>query len=122
MKIQASAEDYLEAIYVLSRQGRVRSVDIAKHMGFAKPSVSVALRQFRENGYVEETSDRSIVLTEKGAAIAQHVHERHTLLTDALVALGVSHETAVADACKIEHVISTETFEKIRDYFAQVHS
>ena len=118
MKIQASAEDYLEAILVLSKQiGKVRSVDLAKHMGFSKPTISIAVKQFRDNGYITIDSERNLHLTEKGAEIAQDIHEMHTLLSNVLIALGVSEETALADACKIEHTISSETFECIKNAY-----
>ena len=121
MKIQASAEDYLEAILVLSKQnGKVRSVDIAKHMGFSKPTISIIMKQFRDNGYIIIDAERNIHLTEKGADIATQVHERHTVLTGVLIAIGVSEETAKADACKIEHNISAETFECIKQFYEKV--
>jgi len=121
LKIQASAEDYLEAILVLSKQnGKVRSVDIAKHMGFSKPTISIIMKQFRDNGYIIIDAERNIHLTEKGADIATQVHERHTVLTGVLIAIGVSEETAKADACKIEHNISAETFECIKQFYEKV--
>lgn len=115
MKIQESAENYLETILVLNkRNGRVRSIDIAAELDFSKPSVSVAMKNLRENGYIETDKDGYISLLPAGEAIALRVYERHTLLTDYLVALGVSAETAAEDACRIEHVISTESFEAIK--------
>jgi len=118
MKIQASAEDYLEAILVLQKQnGKVRAVDIANHMQFAKPTVSIIMKQFRDNGYVSVDDDRCIHLTEKGAEIANRIHERHTLLSTVLMAIGVDEATAYADACKIEHNISETTFECIKAFY-----
>jgi len=118
MKIQASAEDYLESILVLSKQnGKVRSIDIAKHMGFSKPTISIIMKQFRDNGYITVDNDRNIYLTEKGAEIAQGVHERHMVLSKVLIAIGVNEETALADACKIEHNISEETFSCIKAFY-----
>jgi len=118
MKIQASAEDYLEAILVLTRQnGKVRSVDIANHMGFSKPTISIIMKQFRDNGYIVLDDDRNIHLTEKGAEIAHGIHERHTVLSRVLIAIGVDEETAFADACKIEHNISDKTFKCIKSFY-----
>ena len=120
MKIQASAEDYLEAILVLGRKnGKVRSVDIANHMNFAKPTISIIMKQFRDNGYVTFDSDRNIHLTEKGAEIAIRIHERHTILSKILMAIGVDENIAYADACKIEHNISETTFECIKNFYEQ---
>ena len=117
MKIQESAENYLETILMLEQsKGRVRSIDIAVELGFSKPSVSVAMKQLRENGYVEMTAGNFLLLTDKGREIAQRMYERHTLLTDWLVFLGVDRQTAAADACRIEHVVSQESFEKIREH------
>jgi len=117
MKIQASAEDYLEAILVLTKQnGKVRSVDIANHLQFSKPTISIIMKQFRDNGYVTFDEERCIHLTEKGEEIATRIHERHNLLAEVLMAIGVDRDTAYADACKIEHVISDKTFECIRAY------
>ena len=117
MKIQESAENYLETILMLEQsKGRVRSIDIAVELGFSKPSVSVAMKQLRENGYVEMTDGNLLLLTDKGREIAQRMYERHTLLTDWLVFLGVDRKTAAADACRIEHVVSQESFEKIREH------
>ena len=117
MKIQESAENYLETILMLEQsKGRVRSIDIAVELGFSKPSVSVAMKQLRENGYVEMTAGNFLLLTDQGRELAQRMYERHTLLTDWLVFLGVDRKTAAADACRIEHVVSQESFEKIREH------
>lgn len=118
MKIKESAENYLETIYILKRRkGNVRSIDIAHELNFSKPSVSVAMKNFREEGYINVDNSGDITLTEKGEQIAIKIYERHDLIAKALIAIGVSEETAYADSCKIEHDISYETFEKIKEYF-----
>lgn len=115
MKIHESAENYLETILMLKKdKGSVRSIDIAHELGFSKPSVSVAMKNLRENGYITMESGGEISLTDAGLEIANKMYERHTLLTGWLTALGVSPETAAEDACKIEHVISVESFEAIK--------
>ena len=114
MKIRESAENYLETIFILERRmGRVRSIDVAQELGFSKPSVSVAMKHLRENGYVVMEGN-DLILTDAGREIAARMYERHTLLSDWLVYLGVGRKTAVEDACRIEHVVSQESFEKIR--------
>ena len=115
MNIHESAEDYLEAILILrERQGTVRSIDVVHQLELTKPSVSVAMKRFRENGYIEVDPDGFITLLPPGEEIAQRIYNRHKLLTKFLVALGVSAEIAAADACKMEHDLSDETFEKIK--------
>lgn len=122
MKIQASAENYLETILVLSKKlGEVRSIDIVNDMGFSKPSVSVAMKNLRENGLISIDSNGFITLTSTGLEIAEHIYERHTLLTKILLTLGVSEETAKEDACKLEHDISVETFDKLKAYVSKHH-
>ena len=117
MKIRASAEDYLESILVLKKEkGIVRSIDVVHHMGYSKPSVSRAMGLLRENGYITVHKDGWIELTDTGLEIAEKIYERHNMLTKWLVALGVSHEVAAEDACRIEHDISHETFEKIKEH------
>lgn len=117
MQLLESGEMYLETILVLSqKQMRVRSVDIAEYMGFSKPSVSRAVNKLREDGYISVNQEGFVALTDSGKAVAQKIYERHTLLTDFLVKLGVSPEVAAADACKIEHDISDETFRAIKKY------
>ena len=117
MKIQESAENYLETILILQKKnGNVRSIDIANELDFSKPSVSVAMKNLRENGFVETDANGLISLTEKGRAIAETMYERHTLLSDYLIRLGVNPKTAVEDACRIEHVISAESFEAIKKH------
>lgn len=115
MKILESAENYLEAVLQLTeRNGSVRSIDIANELGFSKPSVSVAMKNLREHGYLRVDHEGFITLTEKGYEIANAMNERHVLLRQWLISLGVNAETAANDACRIEHVISEETFEAIR--------
>lgn len=115
MKIQESAENYLEAILMLEHQkGTVRSIDIAQHLEFSKPSVSRAMSLLRENGYVVMDPNGLLQLTASGREIAERVYERHETLTAWLVGLGVDPQVAAADACRIEHVISEETFSKIK--------
>ena len=115
MNIHESAEDYLEAILILrERQGAVRSIDVVRQLELTKPSVSVAMKRFRENGYIEMDADGFITLLPPGEEIAQRIYGRHKLLTRFLMALGVSGEAAAADACKMEHDLSDETFEKIK--------
>ena len=115
MKILESAENYLESILILrNEKGRVRSIDIVNHLGFSKPSVSYAMKQFRENGLVIMDDNSYLHLTDAGRAIAERTYERHELLTRYFVALGVSEHTAAEDACRIEHVISQESFDCIR--------
>ncbi|MBQ4523978.1 MAG: metal-dependent transcriptional regulator [Lachnospiraceae bacterium] len=117
MEIHESAEDYLETILILKhRLGEVRSIDIVNEMHFSKPSVSVAMKKLRENGYIKMNKDGYIHLTDLGHKVASNVYERHTLLTKFFTMLGVSEEVASADACKIEHDLSEETFIKIKEH------
>ncbi|HIS45165.1 MAG TPA: metal-dependent transcriptional regulator [Candidatus Scatomorpha merdigallinarum] len=115
MKIQESAENYLETILVLhKRKGVVRSIDIANEMNFSKPSVSVAMKNLRLGGYIKVDDDGSIMLLDKGREIAEKIYERHTLLSEWLTTMGVDPEIAAEDACRIEHVISNETFDALK--------
>lgn len=115
MKIQESAENYLETILILhQRSGAVRSIDIANELEFSKPSVSVAMKNLRENGYIEMDSGGYITLLDQGREIAEKIYERHRLLSDWLTALGVEPSIASEDACRIEHVISAESFDAIK--------
>ena len=115
MKIHESAENYLETILILKKRlGQVRSIDIASELSFSKPSVSVAMKNLRLNGYIDVSKDGYITLLEKGQEIAERIYERHTLFSDWLITLGVSPEVAAEDACRIEHVISDETFEAFK--------
>ena len=120
MKIYESAENYLETIYVLhKKQGVVRSIDIATELSVSKPSVSVAMKNLRNNGYIEMDADGHITLLEQGYQIAAKMYERHTLMTQWLVRLGVDPTIAAEDACKIEHVISESTFEALKQHMFQ---
>lgn len=117
MKIQESAENYLETILILSqRQPAVRSIDIANEMGFSKPSVSIAMKHLRENGYVVVDEDGHLKLTPSGLAIAAKIYERHTVISDMLTRLGVDPKIAAEDACRIEHVISSESFDALKKH------
>lgn len=117
MIIKESAENYLEAILMLkNKNGYVRSIDIAHELNFSKASVSVAMKNLREEGYVTTDSDGGLELTEKGMEIAKSVYDRHDLIAGALIALGVNEKTAYEDSCKIEHCLSQESFEKIKAY------
>ena len=116
MKIKESAENYLETIYMLQiKNGQVRSIDIATELGYSKPSISYAMKRFREDGYIIMDKNSMISLTEKGQEIAERMYERHRLLSKYLISIGVSDEVAMQDACRIEHVISAEAFEKIKE-------
>ena len=116
MALHESAEMYLETIYVLTRQrAGVRSIDVAEHMGYSKPSISRAIGLLKKDGYLQVESNGSLTLTEQGVAVAEKIFERHTVLSRFLMELGVSRETAAEDACKIEHVISDETMEAIKN-------
>ena len=115
MKIHKSAEDYLEKILMLSEEkGYVRSVDIASGLSVSKPSVSVAMKHLREDGYITMDKDNYIALTDSGMEIARRIYDRHKALTEILVRIGVSAETAQEDACKVEHDISAQTFDAIK--------
>lgn len=118
MQIRKSAEDYLEAILVLSKQGgRVRSIDIATMLSVSKPSVSHAMKLLREDGYIAMDRYGTVTLLEKGEEIASHIYERHTVLSKMLEYLGVNAEVAREDACKLEHDLSDESFAKIKEHF-----
>jgi len=117
MKIQESAENYLETIYILRKKmGSVRSIDVVNHLGFSKPSVSNAMKQFRENGYVTVDEGGFITLTDLGLEVAEKIYKRHEVLSKVLISLGVSEAVAKEDACKIEHYLSDETFEAIEKH------
>ncbi len=117
MKIQESAENYLETIYMLkNRLGSVRSIDIVNELNFSKPSISVAMKHFRENGLIEMDAQGLITLTDEGLAIAKRTYERHQLLTQFFISIGVSEEVASEDACRTEHILSSETIDCIRNH------
>ena len=117
MHIQESGEMYLETIFVLLKEKNlVRSVDVAEHMGYSKPSISRAMGLLKKGNFIEIAPDGAITLTDAGVQVAEKIYERHTLLTRLLVNLGVSPETAAEDACKLEHAISDESFEAIKKH------
>ena len=117
MELHESAEDYLETILVLyERNGQVRSIDIVNEMNFSKPSISIAMKHLRENGYVTMNEDNYISLTEKGSEIANRIYNRHRTLTELLVKLGVPQGIAEKDACKIEHDLSPESYQALKDH------
>ena len=121
MKIQESAENYLETILILSqRQPYVRSIDIATELEFSKPSVSVAMKNLRQNDLIIMNEDGHITLTPSGLPIAAKMYERHTLISRMLMKLGVNEKTAVEDACRIEHVISEESFDALKRHVAEM--
>ena len=120
MHLMESGEMYLETILqLLQKQGNVRSIDISEYMGYSKPSISRAMGLLRNGGYINVDGDGLITLTDTGMEIAQKIYERHTVLTQLLIRLGVSPETAAADACKIEHNLSDETFEALKKHAKQ---
>lgn len=117
MVIHESAEDYLETILVLQEQcGQVRSIDIVNKLGYSKPSVSIAMKKLRESGYISMAPDGLITLNESGLEVARRVYGRHTTITKLFCLLGVSPEQAAEDACKVEHDLSRETFDRIREF------
>lgn len=118
MSLKESGQMYLESIYVLSRKNtHVRAIDVCEYLGYSKPSVSRALGILKNDGYVSVSENGKIVLTESGMNVAESMYKRHTLLTQLLVRLGVDEKTAAEDACRIEHVISEETFSAIEKHF-----
>ncbi len=120
MKIQESAENYLETIFILSqRKEFVRSIDIANELSFSKPSISVFMKNLKTNGYIEMDGRGHITLTQAGLSIAKKVYEKHTFIKEILLSLGVNEEIASEDACRIEHVISDETFDALKKHFSK---
>jgi len=120
MPIHESGENYLEAIYMLSeKQGSVRSIDVVNHLGFSKPTVSVAVHTLERNGFLIIGQEGHLHLTEAGLEIAERIYERHRVLSSILVHLGVPEAVALEDACKLEHDLSDISFEKIKEYFNQ---
>ena len=118
MKLYASGEDYLETILILHREmGMVRSVDVARHMDVSKPSVCHAVAVLQEGGFLAVDGDHFLHLTEQGRIIAEKIYERHRFFTDRLIEAGVDPKTAEADACRIEHVISDETFHRLKEKY-----
>ena len=121
MALHESAEMYLETIYVLAKAGgTVRSIDVAEHMGYSKPSVSRAVGILRRDGYLIVDDSGFLCLTEEGKDVAEKIFERHTLIAGALMAMGVDAETAADDACKIEHVISDTSFNAIKQHMQKI--
>ena len=120
MGIHESGEMYLETIYVLQKKhSAVRSVDISEHMGYSKPSVSRAVGLLKKGGYIQVDQEGYITLTDTGLAVAEKIYERHTVLSRMLLALGVSEQTAMEDACRLEHAISDESFEAIKRHISR---
>ena len=118
MELHESGEMYLETILVLTKRNKtVRSIDISKTMNFSKPSVSRAVGKLEEGGYINVDTNGQITLTEKGLSLAESVYEKHVILTEILMSIGVNEKTATDDACRIEHVISEESFMAIKKYF-----
>ena len=118
MKLHASGEDYLESVLVLQKElGMVRSVDVARHMEVSKPSVCHAVATLRDGGFITMDEDHFLHLTDVGREVAEKIYERHCFFTERLIALGVNPETAETDACRIEHVISAESFEHLKKSF-----
>lgn len=117
MKLKESGEMYLETIYVLNKNNHfVRSIDVCEHMGYSKPSVSRAVSLLKEGGYITVSDEGALKLTDLGTEIAERTYERHTTLTEFFTLLGVERECAAADACKIEHVISDQTFKILKEH------
>ncbi len=122
MQLKESGEMYLETIYILSQKSNfIRSIDVCEEMGYSKPSVSRAMGLLKEGGYITVGTDGSLSLTKLGKDIAEKTYERHTVLSDIFIKLGVNAETAAADACKIEHVISDETFNALKKHLTDIH-
>lgn len=120
MTVRESGEMYLEAILVLAKKsGYVRSIDVSEYLGYSKPSVSRAMGILREGGYILVEKDGAITLTDSGKKLAETIYERHTVLSELLIRLGVDERTATDDACRIEHVISDESFQAIKQYYYQ---
>lgn len=120
MTVRESGEMYLEAILVLAKKsGYVRSIDVSEYLGYSKPSVSRAMGILREGGYILMEKDGAITLTDSGKKLAETIYERHAVLSELLIRLGVDEKTATDDACRIEHVISDESFQAIKQYYYQ---
>lgn len=118
MKLYASGEDYLEAVLILQKQkgwDAVRSVDLARHMGFSKPSICHAVKVLKQGGFLTMDGDGYLHLTDEGREVAEHIYEKHQFFTDSLIEMGVDPKQAEADACRIEHVISEESFQKLKE-------
>jgi Mn-dependent DtxR family transcriptional regulator len=121
MKLQEAGENYLEAILMISqKQNKVRAADICSFFGYSRPTVSAVIKQFRENGYINVDDDNLITLTEKGLKIAESVFERHHVLAELFMAIGVDGDTALKDSCRVEHDLSEKTFECIKEYYKKI--
>lgn len=121
MQIHESGENYLETILILNKRiGQVRSIDIVRELNFSKPTVSVAMKHFKENGYISVDEEGFITLTKTGREIAERIYERHTVILEVLMELGVDRKTAYEDACLIEHDISDLTFERIKKFYQKI--
>lgn len=120
-KLRQSGEDYLETIYILSKNGDVRSIDIANEMNVSKPSVCRAVGILKDGGFIKMDKDGYITFTEEGRTAAASVYERHTVLTDWLVDIGVNEKTAAEDACRLEHNFSQESFERLKNHIETCH-
>ncbi|MGN0576409.1 MAG: metal-dependent transcriptional regulator [Ruminococcus sp.] len=120
MAITEAVENYLETILILSKdQPNIHAIDICSYLGYSRPTVSIILKKMKDDGLVTVDDDNHITLTETGKAVAEHIYERHKLLSELLIHIGVSKETALKDACKIEHDISDETFEALKNFAAE---
>jgi Mn-dependent DtxR family transcriptional regulator len=123
MNLLESGEDYLEAILMLStKQKDVHAIDVANELNFSKPSVSIALKKLKEGGYIDIDEHNHLHLTDSGMEVAQKIYERHILLTQILIELGVDSEVAAKDACKLEHDLTTQSFQAIKNYYNKVHN
>lgn len=117
MQVKEAGENYLEAILMLSKEkGSVRSIDVAHHMNHSKPTISVAMKKLRDGGYIDIDSDGHLKLTNEGLRIAEKIYDRHEILANFFIALGISRDTAYEDACKVEHDLSDETFECLKTH------
>ncbi|MGN1134616.1 MAG: metal-dependent transcriptional regulator [Oscillospiraceae bacterium] len=121
-KLRQSGEDYLETILILSKRGEVRSIDIANEMNLSKPSVSRAVGILKNGGFIKVDEDGYITFTDEGREIAEEIYERHTVLTDWLVGIGVDEKTAAEDACRLEHNFSSESFERLKNHIQTCHT
>ena len=121
-KLRQSGEDYLETILILSKNGGVRSIDIANEMNLSKPSVSRAVGILKNGGFIKVDEDGYITFTDEGRDIAEGIYERHTVLTDWLVGIGVDEKTAAEDACRLEHNFSSESFERLKNHIQTCHT
>ncbi|MCD8036468.1 MAG: metal-dependent transcriptional regulator [Clostridiales bacterium] len=120
MAVTEAVENYLEAILVLSyRQPDVHAVDVCNYLGYSRPTLSVAIKQMRENGLITVSGENHIFLTESGKEVAEKIYERHNVIAAMLIQIGVSEEVAYADACKIEHDLSNETFAKLKEHYSK---